>query len=402
MNKLKNKVFWTLTILLTVFLVSILFLMNYNTYSREKNRIKSSLSQMKEDIKPNEHNGDNPILNDPPKMYMDTVLYTVLLNQKDEVIEVINHHDHENVENIKEVASKFLESESIQDTFIGNLYFDDYSYSYKENKSIMIVDQKDAKKIVWELLKKSILIFLVLESIILYVSKLLTKWMIKPVMESFQKQKRFIADASHELKTPLAVIMASSDALEQNMNEKKWLLNIQTEADRMNKLIKNLLDLARLENASQTVYAMEDLSKIMLKSTLTLESLIYEKDIKLDYEIEDDIKMNCNGEEMKQLVTILLDNAIKHSEKNGHIVLNLKQAKDHILLEVKNKGIPIPKGEEEKIFERFYRADESRNRNENRYGLGLAIAKNITLNHHGKIRAFSKDEYTTFEVIFKK
>ena len=104
---------------------------------------------------------------------------------------------------------------------------------------------------------------------------------------------------------------------------------------------------------------------------------------------------------MKQLMAILLDNAIKHSSKDGEIVVLLKKEKSDIMLVVKNKGEGIPKGSEEKIFERFYRADESRNRDENRYGLGLAIAKSIVTNHGGKISAHSENGYTTFQVIFK-
>ena len=98
----------------------------------------------------------------------------------------------------------------------------------------------------------------------------------------------------------------------------------------------------------------------------------------------------------------MFDNAIKHSEKDGHIIINLKNNKQRVLLEVINKGSPIKKEDEEKIFERFYRVDKSRNRGENRYGLGLTIAKNIVTNYGGEISAFSKDGYTTFKVILKK
>ena len=129
---------------------------------------------------------------------------------------------------------------------------------------------------------------------------------------------------------------------------------------------------------------------------------MYEKNIKLEYDIEEEIKFNFNSDQIKQLVTILLDNAIKHSTKDGQINVNLKSNKDSIILDVINKGDSIKEGEEQKIFERFYRGDESRNRDSNRYGLGLAIAKNIVENHNGKISASSKDGYTTFTVKFKK
>ena len=220
--------------------------------------------------------------------------------------------------------------------------------------------------------------------------------------KSFTKQKQFIADASHELKTPLSVIIACAETLEENPKEQKWIENIKNESNRMSKLVTNLLDLAKLEEGNnKALYEEINLSKLVEKSILPFESLAYEQNIKLDYEINENILFKCNSEEIKELLSILLDNAIKHSSKKGSIRVNLNIIKNDIVLETINKGNPIPKGEEEKIFERFYRVDKSRNRNENRYGLGLAIAKCIVTNHNGKISAFSNNEYTTFKIIFK-
>ena len=111
--------------------------------------------------------------------------------------------------------------------------------------------------------------------------------------------------------------------------------------------------------------------------------------------------MKMNESSIKQVMEILLDNAIKHSKDKGKVEVNLKED-NNILLTVSNLGDAIPKGEEEKIFERFYRVDKSRNRNDNRYGLGLAIAKNIVNLHNGTIKAYSKDGKTTFQINFKK
>ena len=229
----------------------------------------------------------------------------------------------------------------------------------------------------------------------------LTKWIIKPVIESFNKQKQFIEDASHELKTPISVIIASAEALENEPEEKKWLDNIKSESERMSNLVSDLLDMAKSENGIKEQYTNENLSKLVERSVLTFESLIYEKDIKLDYNIEENINFTCNSNQIKQVIGILIDNAIKHSCLKGEIKINLKKEKGNIVLTVTNKGKEIPKEEQEKIFERFYRGDESRNRNENRYGLGLAIAKNIVTNHNGKIGVISENGYTTFKIIFK-
>ena len=197
--------------------------------------------------------------------------------------------------------------------------------------------------------------------------------------------------------------MASSDALYNNPKEKKWLNNIKSESDRMNNLIKNLLTLAKLEDDNKDIIKSNlNLSKLVLFQALTYESLMFEQNLKLETLIDNDIHFKCNEEEMKELLSILIDNAIKHSFKNENIKVSLKETKNSVILKVENKGKEIPKGEEEKIFERFYRLDKSRNRNENRYGLGLAIAKKIAQNNNANITAKSENNLTTFEVVFKK
>ena len=180
---------------------------------------------------------------------------------------------------------------------------------------------------------------------------------------------------------------------------KKWLKNIEYESNRMNSLISDLLELAASEDQKVSNFEMSDLSKVVELSVLAFEGIAYEKGITLKYEIEDKIKMKMNENNMKQLAEILLDNALKHAKSN--VFIKLKQS-NNLELFVENDGTPIPKGQEQKIFERFYRVDQSRNRKENRYGLGLAIAKNIVENHQGKIEAYSNDKITTFKVSFKK
>ncbi len=125
---------------------------------------------------------------------------------------------------------------------------------------------------------------------------------------------------------------------------------------------------------------------------------MYENKIKLTYDIQKDIFINCSNNQMKQLVAILIDNAINHSEDNGEIIFTLKKEKNDVILKVTNKGEEIPEEIQQKIFERFYIVDEARNRQANRYGLGLAIAKNIVINHNGKITVQSDNGYTTFIV----
>lgn len=206
---------------------------------------------------------------------------------------------------------------------IGNLYLDQYSYAFQAPNTLTIVDNTSAKAKLESLLKTSILIFVLIEIIIIILTVEITRWIIKPVIESFNRQKQFVADASHELKTPIAVIMANAEALEKEPEEKKWLNNIKSEADRMNELVTSLLDLAKLEEGKE-VQQEENLSKIVEMSVLTFESLMYENKIELEYDIQKDINIKCNSSQIKQLVAILIDNAIKHSETNGKISIALK------------------------------------------------------------------------------
>lgn len=418
MKKLKNKVFFTIFIILTFFLLSILFIFNYQDYQQEKRNINNNLKRMFENTKEDiflqkedlitSNNITPPKLNDQEyeesrKLFMDTIIYSVVLDANNAIVAITSHNE-EGLDNdqIKTLALQIIKDNTNNAIHMGNLYFEKYSYLYKIGNYITIIDNTNTNARLQNSLKTSIVIFLLLELVIIAISNLLTKWIIKPVLDSFNKQKQFIADASHELKTPLSVIIASSESLENDISEKKWLYNIQSEAERMNKLISNLLYLATLEKETDKEYELHNLSKTIEMSVLTFESLIYEKNISLKYDITENINIKCDVDEIKQLVAILLDNAIKHSSKNGKIIINLKELKDEVILEVKNKGEAIPIGEEEKIFERFYRIDKARNRNENRYGLGLAIAKSIVINHNGKISANSTNGYTTFKVSFKK
>ena len=405
MDKLRKKVFWVIFLILTIFTTSVLGFYNAQQYNRERISVVRNLTQVEETGRKNGF----PFGNMPPQMnenkdfknirYMDNTVYTVFLNDDGSVDEIINHSNNDITdEEIQEIAQGIIAENKNEK--IGNLYTCKYSYSICDG-TLIIIDNANTNSILLKTLLISVALLILLELLILLISMKITKWIIKPVQESFDKQKQFIADASHELKTPLAVIMASSEALESNPEETKWLENIKTESERMNKLISDLLELAKSEAVDdKSEFVLSNLSKTVEKSVLTFEGIMFEKGITLDYSIDDDIELEMNEFKIQQLVSILVDNAIKHCEKGGTIGVELKKDKD-IVLSVSNTGEGIPKGEEEKIFERFYRADDSRNRNENRYGLGLAIAKNIATSHNAEISASSENGITTFKTIFR-
>lgn len=415
-KKLSNKIFYTLILILSISILTVVGIFNIQNYYEQKKSINNSLnvSMTKKDrkvIPPTKiddasepvddvtHNTED--MKNKNIKFMDSVIYTILLDDNNNILEVINHSNNEtSSEKISSIAKKILSNKNIKDRYIGNLYLSDYSYAYSKGDTLIILDDSKIKSSLLLSLEVSLFIFIILEILVIVLSRYLTIWIIKPVKESFAKQKQFIADASHELKTPLSVIVASSEAIDITNQNSKWLKNIEYEANRMNLLISKLLDLAKSERMEEIVLVNNNLSKAVELSLLTFEGRAFEKDIKLSYEIEDNINILMDEDSIKELVEILLDNAIKHSKKNGNIKVSLKKDSQVTLL-VQNEGEPIPKGEEEKIFERFYRVDKSRNRKDNRYGLGLAIAKNIVLSHKGKIKASSLDGVTTFEVTLK-
>lgn len=227
---------------------------------------------------------------------------------------------------------------------------------------------------------------------------------IKPVEESYNRQKQFVADASHELRTPLTVINTNVDVLLSHKDstiaeEEKWLGYIKSEAQRMSKLTNDLLCLTRLDHAkngenNEITSSFSDACENVL---LTMEAVIFEKNMSFDYDIEEDIVVNAADTQLKQLVMILLDNAVKYTPEKGSIKMSLKKSHGNAVLKVRNTGDGISEEDRKQIFERFYRADKSRARESGGYGLGLAIAKAICESGGGSIAVDSEvGKYTEF------
>ncbi len=248
---------------------------------------------------------------------------------------------------------------------------------------------------------KEILVFGMLGLILFLLASLwLSKWLVTPLQTAFAKQKQFISDASHEMKTPVAVISANADALQREIGENKWLGYIRDETQMMNKLINDLLQLAAIDSGEGSdQHKKVNLSEIVLGNVLPFESVAFERQIKLSEQIEEEITITGDSTKLGQLTAILVDNAINHTAPNGQITVTLKRLRDKRVLTVANIGKEIPLQERELIFERFYRADKARVRGNGNYGLGLAIAKSIVENHNGRISVACRNHWTTFKVV---
>lgn len=390
-NKLRKKIFWIIQISFSIIILGSIIVLSGLSY---KNTITSSTMFMNRI----EGNGDGPKEFNEPKVNEDPFFINIegiyQLEVSNNTVKSFNDVSDE----IKNYALK-ISNKNQEEGYIGK-----YIYRVRiignNVKEITLMENEDAINRLKTTIILAVTIGLLSIFIVYIIAKKISKIIVKPVDEAFEKQKQFISDASHELKTPLAVIEANSDVLQAKVGDNKWITYIQNEVQSMNKLVNDLLTLSKMENINNINIQKFDLSKEVQMSVSVFESMIYEKNIKLETKIEEGIIFNGEKEDIKHIISIILDNAIKHTKEEGKIIVATQKEKNDIKIEIKNQGEPIPEDEKEKIFERFYRVDKSRNRNEKRYGLGLAIAKGIVDKYHGTISANSKDGFTSFVVKF--
>ncbi len=236
------------------------------------------------------------------------------------------------------------------------------------------------------------------------ISMTLAQSAITPIEESWKKQRQFVADASHELKTPLSVIMANTEIIASHpddtvASQMKWIDNTLAETKRMASLVQDLLFLAKSDDGLKVEMSQIDLSECVQSCVLTSESLFYESNKVFNSDIEQGIFVSGNEGQLKQLVTILLDNANKYAVGDGNIKLTLSSTNRNAILTVANDSNPVSTEQIVHIFDRFYTLDTSRNKNKGGNGLGLSIAERIVQTHKGKIIAEYKDGQMTFKAI---
>lgn len=281
-----------------------------------------------------------------------------------------------------------------------------YNYHYrvngmKEGIVISYYDGRTAYQEMEDLVIYSCVALVVGMILILFISRLLALTITRPVEESYYRQKRFIADASHELKTPLAVISVNMEMLMKNPSNTKYMYYIQQESRKMNRLIEELLAMASIDEEEGVIHkALIDISDVVEGAVEPFEAVAYENGVTLEMQIEPGIYYRADADKLQRLVGILLDNGIKHAEFEKKVIVKLQSDKNYIELFVCNTGREIAKEDQKRIFDRFYRANKARSRSEGRYGLGLSIAKAIVQQHRGRIQVKSADGRTCFRVSF--
>ena len=390
-NRLRNKIFWIIQISLSIIVIGIVILFASFSY---KNTLTSSTMFM------DRLEGKMGIKENNPKEFSEEKndreiegVYKIEVNNNKAMTK-----SNDVTDELKNFAIK-VSNRKFDEGYIGN-----YIYKVRKigmnGKEVTLIESETTIKELKITIMISIIIGALGIIIIFVIAKKISTTIVQPVENTFEKQKQFISDASHELKTPLAVIEANADVLQDKVGENKWLTYIQNEVQSMNKLVNDLLVLARMENTQTTNNQKFDLSKEIEMSVSVFESMMYEKKITLETNINEGIDFNGDKEDIKHIISILIDNAIKHTEEKGKIIVNTVKENNNIKIEVKNQGKPILEGERQKIFERFYRVDKARSRSEKRYGLGLSIAKGIVEKYKGTISVSCKDGFTSFIVRF--
>mgnify|MGYP003183593200 FL=1 len=239
----------------------------------------------------------------------------------------------------------------------------------------------------------------------LVLSYFFSRWAVKPVEESIRMQKQFVADASHELKTPLTVITANTELLSEqytgiSAEADKWLEHIMQECREMRSLVESLLMLAKNDALTQKkgTFSVFSLSDLVMEKVLTFEPVFYQEEKQLEYQLDEEVQMLGDPEQMGQLIKALLDNAVKYSLPKGKTVVKLETAsRRRIRLWVNSQGEPIPEDKRSLIFRRFYRGDSARSSCSG-YGLGLAIATETAGKHRGRIGMEYRDGMNCFYV----
>ncbi len=273
-----------------------------------------------------------------------------------------------------------------------------YKYNridYFENNMYVFLDCSEELITFYSFLFASVFVGLFGMLLVFILVLFFSKMIIKPVAESYEKQKRFITDASHEIKTPLAIIGASAEVLEMEDGGNEWTKSIKNQIQRLNTLTEKMVFLSRMDEGSTELSMGEvSFSGIVSEMAGSFQAMAVAQEKTLSLEIEDKVLLHGNEAALRQLVSILLDNAMKYSDGHGMISVSLRKTEKKAELAVKNTVDSVPKGNLDILFDRFYRMDQSRNSETGGYGIGLSVAKAIVNAHKGSITAGSQDGKT--------
>ena len=272
-------------------------------------------------------------------------------------------------------------------------------------EEIVFMDISMQHRMMTDLIKTCITISVLSYLLFFVIRVLLAQWAVRPVEIAWKNQRQFFSDASHELKTPLTVIMTNAELLQDKeygtADKNQFGVNILAMSRQMRGLVEGLLDLSRVDNRTvKSTFTQLNFSELVSDTMLPFEPMFFEKGMELNVAVEDGICLKGSRNHLQQVVEILLDNAVKYGSENSEVEVTLTRQGRNALLSVATAGDEISKQDLENIFRRFYRIDQARTMNGS-YGLGLSIAQSIIQEHQGKIWAESKDATNRFFVQLK-
>lgn len=304
----------------------------------------------------------------------------------------------EDTDALRDILSQCLEQNQTEGTV------EDYHLRYlvEDNglyRKLAFVDMSMEQATLARVIRSYLVIALAALLVLLGIAAAASRWVTRPVERAWRQQRQFLSDASHELKTPLTVILSNAELLEgAALPEKpaRWSGNIRCEAEQMRTLVEQMLTLARADNGVRPA-AMEpvNFSDVATECVLSFEPVAFEAGKPLEDHVAEDVTVTGDRDRLRHLISILLDNAVKYGAPGGTITLTLERTERQARLTVANPGDPIPPEHLPHLFERFYRADSSRGE-QSGFGLGLSIADTIAREHKGSLRAESDAVSTRF------
>lgn len=340
--------------------------------------------------------------NDNQKIKRKEYDYSTSVVLKNKTIMVLSNSLKETTD--KDILSMTQELQKSRKRF-GSI--DDYIYLVRILKSgntvYIFVNNKEALQNSKQFFIVSIFIFLLSVIVFTIISYYLSRWMIKPSEKAIKNQKIFVANISHDLKTPITIIRANADLIENEVKNKKSIKYIQQETEKLNHLVNEMLTLTRIDNTiSKENFKSFNFGDSLFDVVLPFESIAYEKGIHFNINIDESTTYFGDENNIQKLAEILIDNAMSYTAKGGIVDVDAYENSKAVTLSVTNTGEPISDEKKVEIFDRFYRESKSRESTGNHYGLGLSIANTIVKKHNGKISIESKNGKNTFTVILPK
>ncbi|MCC8121842.1 MAG: HAMP domain-containing histidine kinase [Oscillospiraceae bacterium] len=293
---------------------------------------------------------------------------------------------------LSQVAEHLLDAGRAQGTYRNFVYCVEQGDTYT---LVVLMDNTLVSDSFTTLFRNALLLGCAMVAVLFLCAIALARWIIRPLEQSDRRQRQFISDAGHELKTPVSVVEANAELLEREIGANKWLHNIRSESSRMGGLVSELLTLARMEQEAPE-FELLDFSRLVLGGVLPFESVAFEMGRELVCQIDEAVTLWGNSGQLSQLVAILMDNALSHSEGAGDVAIKLHREKTDAILTISNPG-SIPEPDRSEIFVRFFRRDANRS-DTGHYGLGLTIANNIVTAHRGEIRLTCAEGRVSFSV----